>query len=32
MIGRLNGKPAAVIALYQLPGTNAIESADGAKR
>jgi HAE1 family hydrophobic/amphiphilic exporter-1 len=32
MIGRLNGKPAAVIALYQLPGTNAIESADGAKK
>jgi HAE1 family hydrophobic/amphiphilic exporter-1 len=32
MIGRLNGKPAALIALYQLPGTNAIESADGAKK
>ncbi len=32
MIGRLNGKPAAVIALYQLPGTNAIEAADGAKK
>src|SRR5574342_770625 len=23
-IGRLNGKPAALIALYQMPGTNAI--------
>jgi len=32
MIGRLNGKPAALIALYQLPGTNAIEAADGAKK
>src|SRR5512136_2989423 len=32
MIGRLNGKPAAVIALYQLPGTNAIAAADGAKK
>src|SRR5512137_1510522 len=32
MIGRLNGKPAALIALYQLPGTNAIEAADGTKK
>ncbi|OAI16093.1 RND transporter [Methylomonas lenta] len=32
MIGRLNGKPAALIALYQLPGTNAIDAADGAKK
>jgi len=32
MVGRLNGKPAAIIALYQLPGTNAIESAEGAKK
>jgi hydrophobic/amphiphilic exporter-1 (mainly G- bacteria), HAE1 family len=32
MIGRLNAKPAALIALYQLPGTNAIASADGAKK
>jgi len=32
MIGRLNGKPAALIALYQLPGSNAIEAADGAKK
>jgi len=27
-IGRLNGKPAAVIALYQTPGTNALEIAN----
>ncbi len=32
MIGRLNGKPAALVALYQLPGTNAIEAANGAKK
>ena len=29
--GRLNGKPAALVALYQLPGSNAIAAADGAK-
>ena len=29
--GRLDGKPAAIIALYQLPGTNAIAAANGAK-
>ncbi|MCU0530631.1 MAG: multidrug efflux RND transporter permease subunit [Syntrophales bacterium] len=32
MIGRLNGKAAALIALYQMPGTNAIEAADGVKK
>ncbi len=31
IIGRLNGKPAALIALYQLPGSNALAAADGAK-
>ncbi len=31
MIGRLNGKPAALVALYQMPGSNAIAAADGAK-
>jgi len=30
--GRLNGKSAAIVALYQLPGTNAIAAADGAKK
>jgi HAE1 family hydrophobic/amphiphilic exporter-1 len=30
--GRLDGKPAALIALYQLPGSNAIAAADGAKK
>ena len=27
--GRLNGKPSAVIAVYQLPGSNAVEAAAG---
>ena len=30
--GRFNGKPSAILALYQLPGTNALEAADGAKK
>ncbi len=30
--GLLNGKPAALVALYQLPGSNAIAAADGAKK
>jgi HAE1 family hydrophobic/amphiphilic exporter-1 len=30
-IGRTNGKPAAVIAVYQLPGSNALEVADAIK-
>src|SRR5271155_2262234 len=29
--GRLNGKPSAVIAVYQLPGTNAVDAAKGVK-
>jgi HAE1 family hydrophobic/amphiphilic exporter-1 len=32
MEGRLNGKPCALVALYQMPGTNALESANGAKK
>ncbi len=32
MEARYNGKPAAVIALYQLPGSNAVEAADGVRR
>lgn len=31
MQGRLDGKPAAVIAIYQLPGSNAIKAAEGAR-
>ena len=30
--GRLNGKPAAIVALYLMPGANALEAADGAKK
>ena len=30
-IGRLNGKPSAVIAVFQIPGTNAIEVAGNIK-
>lgn len=32
LTGRLNGKPAAIIAIYQLPGSNAIQAAEGVKR
>lgn len=32
MQGRLNGKPAALVALYQMPGANALDAADGAKK
>ncbi len=32
MAGRLNGNPSAVMALYQLPGTNAIQAVDGVKK
>jgi HAE1 family hydrophobic/amphiphilic exporter-1 len=29
--GRLNGKPSAVVAVYQLPGSNAVDAANGVK-
>jgi len=29
---RFNGKPAAVVAVYQLPGTNALQAVDGVRR
>src|SRR5436190_241789 len=32
MIGRMNGKPAAIIAIYQLPGSNAIQAMDAATK
>lgn len=31
MQGRLDGKPSAVVAIYQLPGSNAIKAAQGAR-
>jgi HAE1 family hydrophobic/amphiphilic exporter-1 len=32
LISRLNGKPAAAIAVYQLPGTNAVQTVDGVRK
>jgi HAE1 family hydrophobic/amphiphilic exporter-1 len=32
MIGRMDGKPSAIILVYQLPGSNAIETMDRANR
>jgi len=32
LMGRLNGKPAANIAIYQLPGSNALDCANGVKK
>src|SRR5882762_3276959 len=29
---RVNGKPAAVLGLYQLPGTNAIQAVEGVRK
>ncbi len=30
--GRINGKPGAIIAVYQLPGTNAVDAARGVRK
>src|SRR5262249_15070799 len=30
--GRLNGKPSSIIAVYQLPGSNALNTAAGVKK
>ncbi len=32
VIGRFNGKPAALLAVYQLPGSNAVEAANGVRK
>ena len=32
MVGRYSGKPAAVVAVYQLPGSNAVKAADGVRK
>src|ERR1700676_1190017 len=32
LIGRLNGKPSAIIAVYQLPGTNAVQTVQGVRK
>jgi HAE1 family hydrophobic/amphiphilic exporter-1 len=31
-VARFDGKPAAIIAVYQIPGSNALAVADGAKK
>ncbi|HEV2206446.1 MAG TPA: multidrug efflux RND transporter permease subunit [Candidatus Acidoferrales bacterium] len=31
LMGRLNGKPSAVLAVYQLPGSNALDDAQGVR-
>ena len=32
IVGRLNGKPSAIIAVYQLPGSNAVQAAAGVNK
>src|SRR3984957_19173738 len=32
VVGRLNGNAAAIVAVYQLPGSNALDAAAGAKQ
>ena len=32
IMGRLNGKPAAIIPVYQLPGSNALDAAVGVRK
>src|SRR5499425_168439 len=31
-IGRLNGQPSALVAVYQLPGSNAVQAAEGVRK
>jgi HAE1 family hydrophobic/amphiphilic exporter-1 len=32
IVGRLNSKPSAIIGVYQLPGSNAVQAAEGVKK
>src|SRR6201987_4600494 len=32
LMSRLNGKPSAAIAVYQLPGSNAVQTVDGLRK
>src|SRR6516162_7569720 len=32
LVGRFSGKPAAVVAVYQLPGSNAVQAAAGVRK
>jgi HAE1 family hydrophobic/amphiphilic exporter-1 len=31
LVGKLNGKPSAILAIYQLPGSNAIDAANNVR-
>jgi HAE1 family hydrophobic/amphiphilic exporter-1 len=32
LMSRLNGKPCALVALYQMPGSNSLQAAEGARK
>src|SRR5215475_4200234 len=32
IVSRMNGKPSAIIAVYQLPGSNAVQAAQGVRK
>ena len=32
LVGRYSGKPAAIVAVYQLPGSNAVQAAAGVRK
>src|SRR5262249_39891484 len=32
VVGRLNGKPSAILGVYQLPGSNAVDAAKGVRK
>ncbi|HEX4603550.1 MAG TPA: multidrug efflux RND transporter permease subunit [Candidatus Angelobacter sp.] len=32
VVSHLDGKPSAIVAVYQLPGSNAVQAAEGVKR
>jgi HAE1 family hydrophobic/amphiphilic exporter-1 len=32
LVGRLNGKPSAILAIYQLPGSNAVQTVAGVRK
>jgi len=32
IVSHMNGKPSAIVAVYQLPGSNAVQAADGVKK
>src|SRR5712671_2234711 len=32
IVSRLNGQPSAIIAVYQLPGSNAVQTAEGVRK